>query len=99
MGKAGAPLKSALKDGGSKTGAKKAAGAAEDPSTGAMMEFRELFDLIDVDRSGEISKEELGNLMKILRIQVGFVKVVVCGSRVYLQERTAGVVVGDLFTN
>ena len=32
-------------------------------SAGEMAEFRELFNLIDTDRSGQISRDELGNLV------------------------------------
>eukprot|EP00391_Amoebophrya_sp_Ameob2_P008397 CAMPEP_0178999550 /NCGR_PEP_ID=MMETSP0795-20121207/10128_1 /TAXON_ID=88552 /ORGANISM="Amoebophrya sp., Strain Ameob2" /LENGTH=186 /DNA_ID=CAMNT_0020692347 /DNA_START=86 /DNA_END=646 /DNA_ORIENTATION=- len=35
-----------------------------------LKEYRELFNLIDTDSSGEISKDELGNLVRILGIKV-----------------------------
>lgn len=35
-----------------------------------LREYRELFNLIDTDGSGEISREELGNLVKILGIKL-----------------------------
>ncbi|CAD7957544.1 unnamed protein product [Amoebophrya sp. A120] len=60
---------------GGSPGSKKSGGGGGPSADGSvseaeLQEFREIFHLIDSDGSGEISKEELGNLIRILGIKV-----------------------------